>query len=184
MPLLYVKELAIRWGLEVDMRLNQRIAKAIEAIVRKQAYDGTFGLWYPFDRTEPWLSAYVMDFLVRAKAMGHLVPDDAYERGLHALASMVEEDLPGPGKALDGIAYAHYVLTLAGRPRSELCRYLFKERQGSITSPLALAHLGAALAMQGDVQTGGSALSQALAMPPNPLSRRVMVLNCVILLPY
>ena len=35
-----------------------------------QRYDGSFGLWGPRDEAEPWLSAFAMDFLTRARSKG------------------------------------------------------------------------------------------------------------------
>ncbi len=63
----------------------------------RQRYDGGFALWRANGEAEPWLSAYAMDFLLRAQAAGATVPEQAMADGLKFIADAADaysEDPP------------------------------------------------------------------------------------------
>ncbi|PIE73796.1 MAG: hypothetical protein CSA20_01440 [Deltaproteobacteria bacterium] len=161
LPLLYANELSKGWGYPQDAALKGRIVKAIEKILQKQRLDGSFGLWSAESPQEPWLTAYAMDFLSRAVEAGFTVPDFFYERGWQWL-NKVAGDSRFNKNDFAALAYAHYLLARTGKGRTENARYLFDNFIEKTSSPLAVAHLSAALAMQGDVIRGKKGLVRAL----------------------
>ncbi len=79
LPLLYANDLGETLGLDPDNALPERIRDAVDKVLANQGPTGGFGLWSP--GTDLWLTAYVMDFLSRAREAGYEVPDDAFESG-------------------------------------------------------------------------------------------------------
>jgi len=138
-PLLYYNEKSLLSaaipGESTDWRdtstagVKTRVQDAIDTILDRQDDTGTFGLWRVGDgEASAWLNVYTMDFLLRAKAAGYGVPDDALARGDTHLLSLVqqidagaegnsytEQGLEAPQATL---AYAEYVL--AGTSQADL----------------------------------------------------------------
>ncbi len=162
MPLLYLNEVAQVLGLGSDDALDQRIREAIANVLAKQTYNGSFGLWGPFSGTELWLDAYVTDFLLRAKAAGYEVPEEALSRALDSLGNQVSyaSDFSDGG---EGIAYALHDLARAGRAAIGDLRYYLEARLDAFGTPLAKAQLGAALALYGDRTRAATAFAAAVA---------------------
>uniref|UniRef100_UPI00405650B2 alpha-2-macroglobulin family protein n=1 Tax=Candidatus Electronema sp. TaxID=2698783 RepID=UPI00405650B2 len=161
LPLLYANELAARFEYPADKKLSGRVQGAIELILQKQLGEGSFGLWSDESSAEPWLSAYAMDFLGRAKAKGFDVPDYFYKKGLSWLTDEVRRG-SGSHRRIEALAYAHWVLAKAGQARHEDARYLFDTKFDSIGSPLAQAQLAGTLALLGDQERAMNGLKAAL----------------------
>ncbi len=161
MPLLYANQLAERFAYPVDKNLPDRVQGAIDLILQKQRGEGSFGLWSDSDDEEPWLSAYAMDFLGRAREKGFAVPDYFYKKGLEWLTDEVKHS-DSENKHVEALAYAHWVLARAGQARHEDARYLFDTRFDKISSPLAQAQLAGALALLGDQERAVKGLQAAL----------------------
>ena len=89
LPLLYANELSVNLHLAVDTGLDKRIADAIETVLARQGSEGAFGLWSAGGE-DPWLDAYVTDFLTRARARGFSVPDEAFKLAHRPLAQLCE----------------------------------------------------------------------------------------------
>jgi uncharacterized protein YfaS (alpha-2-macroglobulin family) len=161
MPLLYANQLAERFSYPADKNLPGRVQGAIELILQKQRGEGSFGLWSDESSAEPWLSAYAMDFLGRAKEKGFAVPDYFYKKGLDWLTGEVKQS-GSEGKHIEALAYAHWVLARAGQARHEDARYLYDTKFDSIGSPLAQAQLAGTLALLGDQERAVNGLKAAL----------------------
>lgn len=148
LPLLYVNAIAKRIGLDDDTKIPERIKSAIESLLAMQSSSGGFGVWGP-DYGDMWLSAYVTEFLMRAREADYKVPDIAYENALDRLQNYLTNfsDFKQGGETL---AYAAYVLARAGRANIGDLRYFADAQSGTFSTPLAGAHLAAALAMLGD----------------------------------
>ena len=183
MPLLYAGQLAAIAGEGgEDGAARLKVQEAIQTVLSRQSPDGAFGLWREGDRSaSPWLGAYTTDFLVRAKAAGYSVPNEALERAYGALRDV------GSGEAWriwsydtdvwesrwhnDTQArllnrskpYALYVLAKAGKADISRLRYVFDRDLDSLESPLARAQLGAALAYMGDTARAKEAFEAAEA---------------------
>jgi uncharacterized protein YfaS (alpha-2-macroglobulin family) len=149
LPLLYANELSVNLHLAVDTGLDRHIADAIETVLARQGSEGAFGLWSA-GGDDPWLDAYVTDFLTRARARGFSVPDEAFKLALDRLRNYVST---APEPATDGglsLAYALYVLARNGVAPVGDVRYLADAKIHDLKTATAKAEIGAALAMLGD----------------------------------
>jgi uncharacterized protein YfaS (alpha-2-macroglobulin family) len=117
------------------------------------------------DEEDAWLTAYVMEFLTRARDKGHAVPAPAYEKGIAWLSSYAQEVT---SRNLTTQAYAHYVLARAQRADPSRLRYFANTYQQQFPTTLARAQMAAALALVGD--RAGAA--QAFAGVETALIRR------------
>ena len=183
MPLLYSEQL-VAMGAQGDRSegARTRVQQAVNTVLNRQSSDGAFGLWREGDRyASPWIGAYTTDFLVRAKQQGYVVPDEALTRAYTALRTITTGDewriygydtdvwesrwhSDTTEKLLERSGpFAMYVLAKAGEADIARLRYLHDRELESIRSPLARAHLGAALAQMGDKARAISAFDAAEA---------------------
>jgi uncharacterized protein YfaS (alpha-2-macroglobulin family) len=155
LPLLYLSDISTALGLNDQPRLQDHISTAIETVLTRQARNGAFGLWQP-DSGDGWLDAYVTDFLSRARAAGHDVPDLAFRMALDNLRNQVNyaADFDSGGEAL---AYALLVLAREGAASMGDLRYYADVKGDAFSTPMGAAQLGAALAQYGD-QTRADAM--------------------------
>ncbi|MGE4127847.1 MAG: alpha-2-macroglobulin [Hyphomicrobiaceae bacterium] len=161
LPLVYANAVAQRLGIGTDKELKARIEKAIEHVFGMQDSSGAFGIWGP-QTADLWLTAYVSDFLTRAKEQGYALRTERFGAALDRLQNFVAyaQDFEKGG---EDRAYALYVLARNGRaPIGEL-RYLADTRLDRLSSPLAKAQVGAALAMMGDKERAERAFTSAIA---------------------
>jgi uncharacterized protein YfaS (alpha-2-macroglobulin family) len=121
----------------------------ISRIVNMQRADGGFALWDSNGGVQPWLSAYAMDFLLRARDKGVSVPGFALERGLAYLNRLVG-DGDFRDAELPAAAYAHYVLARAGAIDLGRVRYFNDVYLSRIPTGLGRMQTAAALALLGD----------------------------------
>jgi hypothetical protein len=166
LPLLYLSDVTKLWGAKSeagDAGIKGRIQQAIGHVLEMQRYDGGFSLWDASGEVEPWLSAYAMDFLSRAKAKGFEVSDIAYANGLRWLTDYAQRREENDTAALSARAYALYVLAEVGAEDLSSLRYLADNQIDKLPSALAQAQIGAALALRGDQARAGEAFKKALA---------------------
>ncbi|MDF1718013.1 MAG: alpha-2-macroglobulin family protein [Antarcticimicrobium sp.] len=151
LPLLYLSSVAQASGLGNGPAVDKRIADAIAQVLTRQAPNGAFGLWRA-ESGDFWLDAYVTDFLSRARAEGHPVPDRALRQALDNLRNRVNyaPDFDAGDEAGGSIAYALMVLAREGAAAMGDLRYYADVKGGDFATPLAAAQLGAALAAYGD----------------------------------
>src|SRR5208337_901260 len=163
MPLLYANRLASLQDLGVDPDLDGRVKQAIERELSRQGANGAFGLWSADSGDDdPWLDAFVTEFLTRARERNFAVPQGAFDQALDRLRNTVV-NAPEPNKdSAQSVAYALYVLARNGRPVIGDLRYLSDAKLDVFATPLAKAQLGAALAMLGDRARAGKAFAAAL----------------------
>jgi uncharacterized protein YfaS (alpha-2-macroglobulin family) len=161
LPLLYVNDMARRLGIAQDAEIKTRIGKAVERLLEMQDSGGAFGAWGPQDG-DVWLTAYVTDFLTRAREAGHEIRREPFNLALDRLSNVLAyaQDFQKGGEAR---AYAMYVLARNGRAPVGDLRYYVDARLERFATPLAKAQLGAALAMIGDKDRSGRAFASALA---------------------
>lgn len=174
LPLLYANQLASVEGQGAGEVHREKVQEAINRLLDRQGTDGAFGLWRENDRAATaWLGVYVTDFLWRASELGYAVPAEALDRALLSLgqvadprtwaygiyrASFVpprndqrqEWQVRQEAKRRESAAYALYVLARSGRGSLADVRYFHDALLEEVTSPLARAHIGAALAILGD----------------------------------
>ncbi|UWQ95838.1 alpha-2-macroglobulin family protein [Rhodobacteraceae bacterium M385] len=148
MPLLYLSAVAQALNLGTADDLATRIEGAIASVLTNQSANGSFGLWRA-SSGDLWLDAYVSDFLSRARAEGHEVPDIPFQNALDNLANAVASH-PDFENGGEGLAYALMVLAREGQASMGDLRYYADVKAQDFGTALALGQLGAALAMYGD----------------------------------
>ncbi len=162
LPLLYLNELAVVSGLETDGAVRERVETAIRRVLGNQNSSGSFGLWSSFGNQDPWLDAYVTDFLIRARERDYDVPRIALDNALDNLENRISyaSDFDDGG---EGIAYALYVLASSGRASVGDLRYYADVKLAAFGSALAKAQVGAALALYGEKARSERAFSEAVS---------------------
>jgi hypothetical protein len=166
--MLYINELAAQARLTLDGDIDARIKDAIQRLLARQDSNGSFGLW-SVGGNDPWLDAYVTDFLTRARERKFEVPQTAFTLALDRLRNTVAST-PDPGKnGGRDLAYALYVLARNGvAPVGDL-RYIADTKLNEIATPIAKAQIAAALAMLGDKARADRVYLAALdAIAPQP----------------
>ncbi len=162
LPLLYFNAVAQVWSHKAtETGLRARVQQAIQNILSLQDASGGFGLWNPGDSVDNWLSAYAMDFLVRARNENYLVPETAYQSGLRYLQGQVAGDA-FKEKQLGWYTYSLYVLASVQKASIGNLRYLHDNYLQKLPTALAQAQLGASLARYGEVQRAKEAFNAAL----------------------
>ncbi|MBX5101127.1 alpha-2-macroglobulin family protein [Rhizobium lentis] len=171
LPLLYLAEVAKQAGIENDDDVRSRVQDAIYRVLSYQASAGSFGLWGP-DSGDVWLDSYVTDFLTRAREMKYDVPEKAFVQALENLQNTLSytTDIKGQG---DQIAYAIYVLARNKKAAISDLRYYADTMINDFPTPLAKAHIAAALALYGDAQRSKNIFVDALQMSQQSMVSRV-----------
>ncbi|HKS31856.1 MAG TPA: alpha-2-macroglobulin [Chthoniobacterales bacterium] len=104
---------------EVDFGLkrpevNAQLEKTFIILRRRQNDQGAFGYWAPEERAEiSFVSVYVMDFLIQAKAAGFPPSSEMFATGLRNLQTMAGRE-PSTFSDARTLAYAIYLLTREG----------------------------------------------------------------------
>ena len=166
LPLLYYDEVASRAHLSKEPKAKPAIEKAIARLYEMQSSSGGFGLWGP-SYEDMWLTAYVADFLTRAKEKGFAVREVNYELAIDRLKNAVNNarDFKSGGETL---AYSLYVLARSGRGVLGDLRYYADTKIDAFSTPIAKAQLAAGLAMLGDKERSALTFNAALASLVKP----------------
>jgi len=161
LPLLYLNEMAENAGVAGDDGAEARIGRAIQRLSALQGNSGDFGLWSA-GSYNTWLTAYVTDFMLRAREKGYEVREQVIAPALDRLRNAVSyaSDFSNGG---DDLAYALYVLARAGRAVIGDLRYYADAKLNEFATPLAQAQIGAALALYGDIPRARKAFDAARA---------------------
>ncbi|MBL0337842.1 MAG: hypothetical protein IPP67_01310 [Rhodospirillaceae bacterium] len=166
LPLVYLFELAQKWDVGITdnpEEIKGKIERALQLLTEKQRFDGSFGLWSSGSNPEPWLSAYVIEFMARAKAKGFAVPDLSYRQGLSWLAKHAEDYQLTNSSALSSRAYALYVLAYTGAGDISTAKYFYDTYLKTLPDALSIAHVAAALSLYGDQERATAGFKMALA---------------------
>lgn len=163
LPLLVVRgvESALGRSDTGDTGLEGRVGQAVSRVLDRQRYDGSFGLWSAVGDTDAWLTAYAMEFLVRARNGGYPVPDQPLRNGMDWLRRHLVDGGREPAD-LASRAYALHVLALGGVSVPGPARYLHDAFLDQMPTPLSKGQLGAALARLGDKGRAESAFAAAV----------------------
>jgi len=172
-PSLYADAAALRkLGLqgEPDAQRKRAIELGIERLLSMQRYNGSFGLWSADSEEEYWLTAYVTDFLLRAREQGFAVPAEALKKASERLMRYLQErsliEINYSANANHSRfavqAYAGYVLARSQQAPLGALRSLY-ERRADALSGLPLVHLAVALQKMGDQPRADEALAAGLA---------------------
>ncbi|NBA95085.1 alpha-2-macroglobulin [Pseudomonas sp. R5(2019)] len=172
-PSLYADAATLqRLGLEGESaNVRQRkIELGIERLLGMQRYNGSFGLWSADGEEEYWLTAYVTDFLLRAREQGFAVPAEALKKASERLLRYVQERNLIEVSYSENVehtrfavqAYAGLVLARSQQAPLGALRSLF-ERRSDTRSGLPLVQLAIALQKMGDQPRAEQALQAGLA---------------------
>lgn len=74
-----------------DEKRRAAVDIGISRLVQMQRDNGGFALWDKNGSEEYWLTAYVMDFLVRANEQGYSVPVEVINRGNERLLRYLQD---------------------------------------------------------------------------------------------
>ena len=173
-PALYADAALLkRLGLEgePDADRKRKIELGIERLLGMQRYNGSFGLWGADGQEEYWLSAYITDFLLRARDQGYAVPPDALKKASERLLRYTQERNLVESDYSDNLdhtrfavqAYAAMVLARSQQAPLGALRSLF-ERRSDARSGLPLVQLSIALQKMGDQPRADQALVAGLAV--------------------
>lgn len=173
-PSLYADAATLKkLGLEGEPEEQRRnsIEIGIERLLGMQRYNGSFGLWGSDSDEEFWLTAYVTDFLLRAREQGFAVPPQALEKANERLLRYLQDrqlvDV-GYSDNLDHTrfavqAYAGLVLARSQQAPLGSLRALY-DRRGDAKSGLPLVQLAVALQKMGDKPRADEALALGLGL--------------------
>lgn len=157
---------------DTDEKRRAAVDTGISRMLQMQRDNGGFALWDNNGPEEYWLTAYAMDFLVRAGEQGYSVPADAINRGNERLLRYLQD--PGmmsvrysdDTQASKFAVQAYAGLVLARQQKAPLgaLREIW-ERRSQAASGLPLLQLGIALKNMGDAGRSEQALTLALNTP-------------------
>jgi len=162
LPLLYLSELSKQSGLAEDEAVGKRVQEAIYRVLSYQSSSGSFGLWSP-GYGDLWLDAYVTDFLTRAREQKYEVPEQSMVQALENLQNALSYETNVKDRGNE-IAYALYVLARNRKAAISDLRYYADTMLGDFPTPLAKAHIAAALALYGDGQRSQDIFAAAANM--------------------
>ncbi|WP_407575245.1 alpha-2-macroglobulin family protein [Raoultella terrigena] len=155
-----------------DEKRRAAVDIGIARLLQMQRDDGGFALWDKNGPEEYWLTAYAMDFLVRAGEQGYSVPTNAINNGNQRLLRYLQE--PGlmtvrysddaPASRFAAQAYAALVLARQQKAPLGALREIWT-RHEQARSGLPLLQLGIALKAMGDAPRGEQALKLAMTTP-------------------
>lgn len=176
-PALYADAVSLkRLGLEgePDAERKRKIELGIERLLGMQRYNGSFGLWGADGEEEYWLTAYVTDFLLRARDQGFAVPAEALKKANERLLrylqerNLIEVNYSENAEHTRFAVQAYTGLVLARSQQAPLgaLRSLF-ERRTDARSGLPLVQLAIALQKMGDQPRAEQALTAGLAASRN-----------------
>lgn len=156
---------------EPDEQRRRSIEIGIERLLGMQRYNGSFGLWGSDSDEEYWLTAYVTDFLLRAREQGFAVPPEALEKASQRLLRYLQDRQlvdAGYSDNLDHTrfavqAYAGLVLARSQQAPLGSLRALY-DRRGDAKSGLPLVQLAVALQKMGDKPRADEALALGLGL--------------------
>ncbi|KAB1088584.1 hypothetical protein F4V91_20495 [Neorhizobium galegae] len=171
LPLLYLSQMAVQNGLADDTEVKKRVQDAIYRVLSYQSSAGSFGLWGP-GGGDLWLDSYVSDFLSRAREQGYDVPEQALVQALDSLQNSLgfTNNIKDQGNE---IAYALYVLARNRKAAISDLRYYADTMLNDFPTPLAKAHIAAALALYGDAQRSKNIFAASLQMSQDAQIHRV-----------
>lgn len=131
--------------------LARKVGRGLKRLYALQHQDGGWGWWHD-DKTDPWMTAYVVYGFTEAASAGYDVDRTRLERGRARLTRMLEEGHDGEGvpHPSDTRAFIIYALAYGGDVDARHLDALYAER--SKLQPYARALLALSLAERGDAR--------------------------------
>jgi uncharacterized protein YfaS (alpha-2-macroglobulin family) len=155
---------------EPDSERKRKVEIGIERLLGMQRYNGSFSLWNADGEEEYWLTAYVTDFLLRARDQGYAVPPEALRKASERLLRYLQDggqiqvnySQNAEHTRFAAQAYAGLVLSRSQQAPLAALRSLF-DRRSDARSGLPLVQLAIALDKMGDKPRAELALTAGLA---------------------
>ncbi|HEU4598019.1 MAG TPA: MG2 domain-containing protein [Pyrinomonadaceae bacterium] len=131
--------------------LNRKVRKGLRRLYAFQHGDGGWG-WWKDDKTDSWMTAYVVDGLAQARRAGYEVDVTRLDNGRAKLAKLLEVGRDDEGDELtqDERAYITYALSASGGVEARHLDALFNNR--AQLAPYGRALLALALEERGDAK--------------------------------
>ena len=135
-------------SIRADNNLPRKVQRGIDRLATLQGDDGGWG-WFAGSRTDPFMTAYVVDGLTQARQAGYAVSGVRLDQARQRIAALLESGRDADGKPLGADAQAY--LTLAHAALGDLPpKYLSSaEARSGELSPQGRAHLALALEAAG-----------------------------------
>ena len=157
------------------------LTTAAQFVAAYQGGDGGFSL-FGAGASDPWLTAYVGDFLTQAKRRGAAIPEvlrrqtfdylaHQFDAAVDAAPGAPDVDPAGPDypqSQLAAAAYAARVLAANDRLTLFQLRYFNDRFQSRLRNPVAAALVAAAFADLGDKAAATAAFARAGSLPIDP----------------
>jgi uncharacterized protein YfaS (alpha-2-macroglobulin family) len=125
---------------QLKAELEQNLAAGLQRLAMLQNLDGGWG-WWPGDKSNPYLTAYIAQGLVEARRAGYGVDQHMFDQAVAYLESALSEELnldnaKGSGQdlrnaqfsILNSRSYVLFVLAEAGKPDRGRTIALFEQR--------------------------------------------------------
>jgi alpha-2-macroglobulin len=134
-------------------KLTEKVQRGMDRLYAYQHDDGGWG-WWKNDKTDAFMTAYVVDGLGMAKGGGYTVDESRLTRGRESLKEMLDDKKDGDGKQydLDTRAYMIYAFNMSGGTDTGYLNDLYYKR-GEL-QPYGRALLALALKGRGDSHAG------------------------------
>lgn len=114
---------------ELEARLPTLVADALDRLYLWQNADGGWG-WWSADESNPYITAYVVFGMLRAREAGFTVRDDALARGMAYLTAQLAADADvRTAPQANRQAWLLYVLADGGRPDGGRMNALYNNRE-------------------------------------------------------
>ncbi len=99
-------------SLKADNNLAGKVSRGLKRLYGYQHDDGGWG-WWKDDKSDPFMTAYVIDGLTQATRAGYGVESYRIQQGREALKKMIESHKAEDGKPIDPESHAYMVYSYA-----------------------------------------------------------------------
>lgn len=116
-------------SLQANNKLGSKVQRGLDRLYGFQHDDGGWG-WWKDDKTDPFMTAYVVDGFVQARGAGYAIENYRLERGRTRLKQMIETSKAEDSGAIDpeSRAYMIYALNVSGEADAKYLNDLFGRR--------------------------------------------------------
>jgi alpha-2-macroglobulin len=129
--------------------LNKKVLRGRDRLYAFQHKDGGWG-WWKDDKSDPFMTAYVVDGLTLARGAGYEIDQTRIDQGREKLVAMLSSGTTDSGKAIDleTKSFMVYALTESGSTDDRAVDQIFYERAN--LQPYGRALLALTLALRKD----------------------------------
>ena len=101
-------------------KLRERLRSVFDTLRTRQNSAGGFGLWGATIQSDPYASAYIVQFLLEAKEQGYTIPEDMLQKATTYLQSLASDETKTDAYGLRLRAFAIYLLTRENKVTTNL----------------------------------------------------------------